>query len=123
LAKRDQHELSPDAVSRITRVVQSLCDDRIERGVDLDRPMHCDSCGQEKNPEGSAVYGAYKLCNECLLEFTLALAGNQVQNVADFMTRRSEGPLPDLANHRERQSLPLGQLQGRDKLMPSNEPC
>lgn len=123
MTKQEQQELSPDAVDRITRVVHSLVDDRVERGIDLDRPMRCDSCDLEKISAGSAVYGAYKVCNDCLLDFTLALASSQVENIAEFMTRRSEAPLPELAEPRERQVLPLGQLQGRDKLMPSNEPC
>lgn len=85
--------------------------------------MQCDSCGREKNAAGSAVYGAYKLCNDCLLDFTLALAGNDVANVADFMTRKTDdgAPPPDLSGRRERPQLSLNQLQGRDKLMPSNE--
>jgi hypothetical protein len=85
--------------------------------------MQCDSCGQEKNGAGAAVYGAYKLCNDCLLDFTLALAGNDIANVADFMTQKIDDgtPPPDLTGHRERPPLSLNQLQGRDKLMPSNE--
>ncbi len=123
MAKREPQELSADAVTRITRLVRSLADDRVDRGVDVNRPMQCDSCGQEKNAAGSAVYGAYKLCNDCLLDFTLALAGNGVANVADFMTRNTddETPPPTLSEHRERPQLSLTQLQGRDKLMPSNE--
>lgn len=123
MAKRETQELSQDAVARITRVVRSLAEDRVERGVDLNRPMQCDSCGQERPAAGSAVYGAYKLCNDCLLDFTLALAGNDVENVADFMTRKSDdGDLPpDLDGRRERPPLSVNQFQGRDKLMPSNE--
>ncbi len=123
MAKRETQELSQDAVARITRVVRSLADDRVDRGIDLNRPMHCDSCGQEKSPAGAAIYGAYRLCNDCLLDFTLALASNDVANVADFMTRKTDdGSMPpDLEGRRERGALPVNQFQGRDKLMPSNE--
>jgi hypothetical protein len=92
LAKREQHELTPDAVDRITRVVHSMVEDRIERGVDLSGPMQCDSCGLEKPAAGSAVYGAYRLCNDCLRDFTLALAANSVDNVADYVSHRVESP-------------------------------
>ncbi len=123
MVKRETQELSPDAVTRITRLVRSLADDRVDRGIDVNRPMQCDSCGQEKSASGASVYGAYKLCNDCLLDFTLALAGNEVANVAEFMTRKTDdgNPPPDLSGHRERPPLSLNPLQGRDKLMPSNE--
>jgi hypothetical protein len=89
--------------------------------------MHCDSCALEKPAAGSALYGSYKLCNDCLLDFTMQLATGQVENVADFMTKRTEAPesLPPsgLADQPDRASIRLNPLQGRDKLMPSNEPC
>lgn len=86
--------------------------------------MHCDSCGLDKPPEGSALYGTYKLCNDCLLDFTLQLASGKVDNVADFMTKRDdELPPSDLESRLDRRAVSLQPLQGRDKLMPSNEPC
>jgi hypothetical protein len=126
LAKREKQELSEQAQERIVRVVRSLADDRVERGVELGRPMHCDSCALEKPAAGSALYGVYKLCNDCLLEFTLALASGTVDSVAQFMTRQSDDtglPPSDLSDRRDRQVVPLNPLQGRDKLMPRNEPC
>ncbi|HEX6506552.1 MAG TPA: hypothetical protein VF221_02875 [Chloroflexota bacterium] len=105
-----------------------MAEDRVERGVELNRAMHCDSCDHDKHAEGSALYGAYRLCNDCLLEFTLALASGTVDNVAEFMTRTPEEPgaLPpsDLGGERGRHPVQqLNPLPGRDKLMPSNEPC
>jgi hypothetical protein len=127
LAKREQHELSQDAVNRIMRVVRSLADDRVDRGVDLNRTMRCDSCGQEKSPQGAAQYGAYQLCNDCLLDFTLALASNQVGNVAEYMTRKEEGGVDasvyESGQVRDRSPVMRGSLHVRDTLMPSNEPC
>jgi hypothetical protein len=126
LAKPDQQELTQEAVSRITRVVRSLAEDRVERGVELSRPMHCDSCNQERPPAGSARYRDYKLCNDCLLDFTLALASGRVENVDEFMTRPADsgGPPPsELSTQPERPARSLNPLPGRDKLMPSNEPC
>jgi len=125
LANREPQELTEEALQRITRVVHSMVEDRVERGVELNRVLHCDSCGQERSAAGSALYGAYKFCNDCLLEFTIALASNTVESVADYMTRTTEGPgsFPpsDLAGHRDRLAA-RKPLVGRDKLMPSNEP-
>lgn len=128
LAKREPIELSEESRNRIVRVVRSMSDDRVERGVELSRAMHCHSCDQEKTSAGSALYGAYRLCNDCFLEFTLALASGNVDSVAEFMTRTPDasGALPpsDLDGGRDRQSIQqLNPLSGRDKLMPSNEPC
>lgn len=127
MAKRQTQELSALATDRITKVVRSLADDRVERGVDLARPMHCDSCDREKPSAGSALYGAYKFCNDCLLDFTIALASGSIGNAAEYMTRRSDddgGPPPaDLTSQYERHSVTVNPLQGRDKLMPRNEPC
>ena len=127
MAKQDEQELTQEAVGRITRVIRSLTEDRVERGIELGRPMHCDSCDLEKGSAGSALYGSYKLCNDCLLDFTLQLASGHVENVAEYMTRKTEdsGSLPpsDLAGQRGRSSVTFKPLHGRDKLMPSNEPC
>lgn len=128
LAKREPVELSEESRDRIVRVVRSMADDRIDRGVDLNRAMHCHSCDLEKPAAGSALYGAYRLCNDCFLEFTIALASGNVDSVAEFMTRTPDGavalPPGDLDGGRDRQSVQqLNPLSGRDKLMPSNEPC
>lgn len=127
LAKREPVELSVESRDRIVRVVRSMAEDRIERGVELNRAMHCHSCDLEKPSAGSALYGAYRLCNDCLLEFTLALASGNVDNVAEFMTRTPGGSgalPPDDLSGRDRQTIQqLNPLTGRDKLMPSNEPC
>lgn len=124
MPKREHQELTPQSVDRITRVVRSLAEDRVERGVDLNRPMQCDSCGQDKPPAGSALYGSYKLCNDCLLDFTLRLASGEADSVADFMTKQDDGTPPsDIDGQLDRRSVPFQPLQGRDKLMPSNEPC
>lgn len=126
LANHQQTELSELATERITRVVRSLADDRIERGVELGRPMHCHSCDLERPSAGSAQYGAYQFCNDCLLDFTLALAAGKAANAAEYMTRQPDGeytsPAPDFSGHHERHSV-KNPLPGRDKLMPRNEPC
>jgi hypothetical protein len=88
--------------------------------------MHCDSCALDKASAGATVYGAYKLCNDCLLDFTVALASGRVENVAEFMTRVSGdgdgAPPTDLSGRLERSPIPRPTLQPRDKLMPRNEP-
>ncbi len=100
----------------------------MDRGVELNRAMHCDSCDRERAAAGSALYGAYKLCNDCFLEFTFSLANGTVDSVVEFMTRPvdTSGHLPpgDLGGERDRQSISqVNSLSVRDKLMPSNEPC
>lgn len=124
MAKKLQFELPESTVERIALNIRSMVDDRVDRGVDLSRLMHCDSCGQEKSSNGSSLYGAYKLCNECLLDLTIALASGHVDTVVDFMTHRIEGPdIPSLGDERDRSSITRNALHGRDKLMPSNEPA
>lgn len=126
LANHQQIELSEAATERITRVVRSLTEDRVERGVELGRPMHCDSCDLEKSPAGSAQYGAYQFCNDCLLDFTLALASGQADNAAEYMTKQPDGdygpPSAELTGHHERHTG-MNPLSARDKLVPRNEPC
>ena len=124
MARKPQVELPESTVERITVNIRSMVDDRVDRGVDLMRSMHCDSCGEEKYSKGSTIYGAYKLCNDCLLEVTLAFASGQIETVVDFMTHRIDGPdLPILEDERERSSVTRNALHGRDKFMPSNEPA
>ena len=86
--------------------------------------MHCDSCDAERASAGSALYGIYKLCNNCLLDFTLALASGTVDTVADYMTRRTDGRDPaELAAPHERPAIARGPMPAREKLLPHNEPC
>lgn len=126
MAQSDPNALSPSAEQRITDVVRGLIDDHVDRGVDLSRPMHCDSCDLEKSPLGSSQYGAYALCNDCLLEFTLMLARGDVENVAEYMTKRPDEesglimpPPTHFETHTSHQVLP----KRGEKLMPSNEPA
>jgi hypothetical protein len=127
LAKSEQTELTPEAEERITRIVRSLGDDRVDRGVDLSRPMHCSSCDEEKSPLGATQYGIYQLCNDCLLDFTLALARGDIENVAQYMTKRpdvepgSEPPQSPSAAPTRSGTMP--QFTRSDKLVPRNEPC
>ncbi|HZS93941.1 MAG TPA: hypothetical protein VFA78_04030 [Chloroflexota bacterium] len=123
MARREEQELSEDTVDRITRGIRSLSDDRVDRGVELDRPMRCDACGLEKPGDGAARYGAYQLCNDCLLDFTLRLARGSVANVVDYMRRPDSGePVTELTEPRER-SRAVNSLPTRDRLVPGNEPC
>lgn len=89
--------------------------------------MHCASCDREKASAGSALYGAYKFCNDCLLEFTIALASGAVDTAADFMTCQTDdpesSPPTDMASPHERPYVSKNPLPGREKLMPRNEPC
>lgn len=129
MAATERSELTPEAEQRITTVIRSLADDHIDRGIDLNRPMRCDSCSLEKSALGSSQYGAYALCNDCLLEFTLALARGDVANVAEYMTRRPDDAdngapaLSDPVPLESRRSRELPVPKPGDKLMPSNEPC
>jgi len=89
--------------------------------------MRCSSCDMEKSPLGATQYGAYDLCNDCLLEFTLALARGDVENVAEYMTQRPDDPEaqpPTESSSTAARTLSPSPLPKRsDKLMPSNEPC
>ena len=124
MAHAEHGEFSPEAERRITEVVRSLAEDKVDRGVDLSRPMRCDSCDSEKSPLGSSQYGAYALCNDCFLEFTILLARGEVDSVAQYMTKRpDDGPtlldVPPASEPTPVRSIP----KRREKLMPSNEPC
>jgi hypothetical protein len=121
-------DLSPEAEERIVGVVRSLADDHVDRGVDLGRPFRCDSCDVEKTPLGATQYGAYALCNECLLEFTLSLARGEIENVAEYMTKRPDESSSTLRSESaataSARSIANPPIPARgEKLLPSNEPC
>lgn len=130
MAVSDRADLSPEAEERITDVIRSLTEDHVDRGVELSRPMRCNSCDMEKSPLGSSQYGAYALCNDCLLEFTLALAKGDIENVAEYMTRRPDDgqeprdPAPEGPRRLDTRPVVPHSLPKRgEKLMPRNEPC
>jgi myo-inositol-1-phosphate synthase len=125
LAKKTQLDLNDSTIERITLNVRSMVDDRVERGIDLSRGMKCDSCGEEKPSAGSSLYGAYKLCNDCLLDLTIAIASAKVETVVDFMTNQVDVDSPpptSLTEERDRHTIARSALHSRDKLLPSNEP-
>lgn len=95
----------------------------MERGVDIARPFRCDNCGEVKSGAGSAKYGEYKLCNDCLLDFTVALATNRTSGISEYMRRDTGDALPptDWNEGRVQTNVP-GPVANREQLLPRNEP-
>jgi hypothetical protein len=124
LKRTDRIDLTPEAEQRITSVVRGLVHDKVERGIDLNRPMRCDSCNAEKSPYGSSQYGQYALCNDCLLEFTILLARGVIDSVDDYMisrpdeSLRAENTSPLTNEPVAAPSLP----RRREKFVPRSEP-
>ena len=80
-----------EIVEEMQKVVEQMRLDDIEEDPDIIHEMFiCDCCGAEKCLAGSIQYGNYRLCNDCVLMYELALKLEKVQNIEEFMQKTED---------------------------------
>lgn len=76
----------PDSKRKdITERIRGLATEHLQEGIPSGSRIICHNCGHTKLLVGSARYGRYRLCNDCALEYDLALAEGKVKNIEDFI--------------------------------------
>jgi hypothetical protein len=61
------------------------------RGVPASSRAFCDACQQPRPASGSAQYGRYALCNACVLEYVLAVAGGAAVSAGQYVRDKAFG--------------------------------
>ena len=58
----------------------------------------CSACAKTKPLAGSIQYSKYRLCNDCVLLYELALKLNKVKNIEEFMEKTEDSRLEEMCN-------------------------
>lgn len=58
----------------------------------------CSACAKSKPLAGSIQYSKYRLCNDCVLLYELALKLNKVKNIEEFMEKTEDSRLEEMCN-------------------------
>ena len=74
--------MQEDIVKNMQAVVQQMKIDDIEDNPDSEFEMFdCSACAKESMLAGSIQYSKYRLCNDCVLLYELALQLKKVNNI------------------------------------------
>ena len=65
----------------------------------------CSACAQDKMLAGSIQYSKYRLCNDCVLLYELALKLGKVKNIEEFMKKTEDKRLAQLCDYIKKDSL------------------
>ena len=87
-------------------VVNQMKLDDIEENPDSEFEMFdCSSCAKESMLAGSIQYSKYRLCNDCVLLFELALKLGKVQNIEEYMEKTEDTRLKNVCDFIKQESL------------------
>jgi len=78
-------KLADDERKVITERIRSLRLEHMRAGISTQTMVICDNCRKVKPLVGSARYGPYRLCNDCVLGYELAKAVGDIKSIDDFI--------------------------------------
>ena len=86
-------------IQDMQQVVWQMKLDDIEENPDSEFEMFdCSACAKEKPLAGSIQYSKYRLCNDCVLLYEIALKLNKIKNIEEFMEKTEEKRLEALCD-------------------------
>ena len=96
-----------EVVSEMQLVVEQMRLDDIEENPDSEfEYFTCHACGEEKSLAGSVQYGAYRLCNDCVLLAEVGFELGQIKDIDDLINamedKRLEADCEYLKNEEKR---------------------
>ena len=65
----------------------------------------CSACAKDKMLAGSIQYSKYRLCNDCVLLYELALKLKKIKNIEEFMQKTEDNRLSELCEYIRMNSL------------------
>ncbi len=75
-----------EVVSEMQLVVEQMRLDDIEENPDsANEYFTCHACGEEKPLAGSVQYGAYRLCNDCVLLAEVGFELGQIKDIEELI--------------------------------------
>ena len=83
-----------DIIKDMQEVIYQMKIDDIEENPDSEFEMFdCSACAKEKPLAGSIQYSKYRLCNDCVLLYELALKLGKVQNIDEVLLKTEDNRL------------------------------
>lgn len=93
-------------VKEMQEVVYQMKLDDIEENPDSEFELFtCSSCAKDMPLAGSIQYSKYRLCNDCVLLYELALKLGKVKNIDEFMEKTEDTRLETVCNFIKQESL------------------
>ncbi len=80
-------------------VIHQMKLDDIEENPESEFEMfECSACAKTSPLAGSIQYSKYRLCNDCVLLYELALKLNKVKNIEEYMEKTEDSRLEEMCN-------------------------
>ena len=79
-------------------VLQMKLDDIEENPESEYELFTCSACAKDMPLAGSIQYSKYRLCNDCVLMYELALKLNKIKNIEEFMAKTEDIRLKEMCD-------------------------
>ena len=95
-----------EIINDMQAVIHQMKIDDIEENPDSEFEMFdCSSCAKESCLAGSIQYSKYRLCNNCVLLFELALKLGKVKNIEEFIEKTEDTRLQTVCDFIKKENL------------------
>ena len=92
-------------IADMQAVVEQMKIDDIEENPDSEYELFtCSACAKDKMLAGSIMYSKYRLCNECVLMYELALKLGKVKNIEEFISKTEDNRLETICDYIKKES-------------------
>jgi len=86
-------------IDDMQQVVNQMRLDDIEENPESEFTMFdCSACAKQMPLAGSIQYSKYRLCNECVLLYELALKMGKIKNIDEFIEKTEDKRLENLCD-------------------------
>lgn len=93
-------------VKDMQEVIYQMKLDDIEENPDSEFELFtCSSCAKDVPLAGSIQYSKYRLCNDCVLMYELALKLGKIKNIEEFMAQTEDLRLQEMVDFIKKDSL------------------
>ena len=87
-------------------VIYQMKLDDIEENPDSEFELfNCSACAKDAPLAGSIQYCDYRLCNDCVLMYELALKLKKVNNIEEFMAKTEDNRLREICDFIKQEQL------------------
>lgn len=95
-----------DIIKDMQAVIHQMKIDDIEENPESEQEFfNCSACANEKMLAGSIQYSKYRLCNDCVLLYELALKLGKVQNIEEFILKTEDNRLKTMCDFIKQEEL------------------
>ena len=86
-------------ISDMQAVIHQMKLDDIEENPDSEWELfNCSACAKDMPLAGSIQYSKYRLCNDCVLLYELALKLGKVKDIEEYMQKTEDARLSEICN-------------------------